>query len=326
MSPVQQLRQEINRAIATLRRRHGSTTDEAEKKEILNSIKALNRKLPVLNQAALLDAANVLAAATEVLEQAVAAARTGPFDGYLAAIEGHLSKLFALSGEMHARESLPAAPERGAGEPRRAAARGARARALVMPRGLAAPIASKDFESLRDEYQSWYDACAVRRGCEGNIAYYVKLLNRGRALYEEVGAALGGIPWEFIGIIHGMECGFNFAGHLHNGDPLTARTVQVPAGRPKSGQPPFTWRESAADALTMKGFHQVTDWSVPRMLYLLEKYNGFGYRMRAVPTPYLWSFSNLYEKGKFVADGKYDPDKVSKQCGAAVMLKAVRPG
>jgi lysozyme family protein len=59
------------------------------------------------------------------------------------------------------------------------------------------------------------------------------------------------------------------------------------------------------------------------MLYLLEKYNGLGYRMRGVPTPYLWSFSNLYEKGKFVQDGRYDPEAVSKQCGAALMLKAV---
>jgi lysozyme family protein len=42
-----------------------------------------------------------------------------------------------------------------------------------------------------------------------------------------------------------------------------------------------------------------------------------------VPTPYLWSFSSLYEKGKFVADGVFDPAAVSKQCGAAVMLKAV---
>jgi lysozyme family protein len=68
---------------------------------------------------------------------------------------------------------------------------------------------------------------------------------------------------------------------------------------------------------------QVTDWSVPHMLYLLEGYNGFGYRRRGLPTPYLWSFSNNYEKGKFVADGHYDPEAVSKQCGAALMLKAI---
>jgi lysozyme family protein len=163
----------------------------------------------------------------------------------------------------------------------------------------------------------------VRPGNEGNVAYYVKRLNQGRPTYEQVGADLNGIPWFFIGITHGMEGGFNFSAHLHNGDPLTARTVQVPAGRPRAGAPPFTWRQSAADAMTMKGFHQVTDWSTPHMLYLLERYNGLGYRVNGLPTPYLWSFSNLYEKGKFVADGQYDPQAVSKQCGAALMMKAV---
>ncbi len=124
-------------------------------------------------------------------------------------------------------------------------------------------------------------------------------------------------------MIHGMECGFNFAGHMHNGDPLTARTVHVPANRPAIGAPPFTWRQSAVDAMTLKGYHQVTDWSVPHMLWLLERYNGMGYRVRGRPTPYLWSFSNLYDKGKFVQDGHFDPDAVSKQCGGALMLKAV---
>jgi lysozyme family protein len=120
-----------------------------------------------------------------------------------------------------------------------------------------------------------------------------------------------------------MECGFDFSAHLHNGDPLTARTIQVPKGRPAAGTPPFTWRESAVDALTMKKLDRVQDWSAPSMLHLLERYNGLGYRKRGLPSPYLWSFSNHYEKGKFVKDGVYDPNAVSKQCGAAVMLRAV---
>jgi len=39
----------------------------------------------------------------------------------------------------------------------------------------------------------------------------------------------------------------SFKLHLHNGDPLTARTVNVPKGRPKTGQPPFAWGISAKD-------------------------------------------------------------------------------
>jgi len=57
-----------------------------------------------------------------------------------------------------------------------------------------------------------------------------------------------------------MECGFDFAGHLHNGDPLTDRTTHVPANRPINGTPLFSWQESAVDALTLEGFKQETDW------------------------------------------------------------------
>jgi lysozyme family protein len=131
------------------------------------------------------------------------------------------------------------------------------------------------------------------------------------------------MPWAFVGVIHGMECSFNFAGHLHNGDPLIHRTTHVPKNCPVNGTPPFSWQDSAVDALTLKGLNQETNWSIARMLYLLEKYNGFGYRFKQLPTPYLWSFSNLFSKGKFVADHKFDPEAPSKQCGAAVMLKSL---
>jgi lysozyme family protein len=53
----------------------------------------------------------------------------------------------------------------------------------------------------------------------------------------------------------------------------------------------------------------------------LELYNGWGYRKIGSVTPYLWSFSNLYVKGKFVRDGVLDPEVISKQTGAAVILK-----
>jgi peptidoglycan L-alanyl-D-glutamate endopeptidase CwlK len=55
--------------------------------------------------------------------------------------------------------------------------------------------------------------------------------------------------------------------------------------------------------------------------FKLEGFNGFGSRARGIHTPYLWSFSNHYAKGKFVRDEVFDPDAVSKQCGAAVILR-----
>ena len=69
------------------------------------------------------------------------------------------------------------------------------------------------------------------------------------------------------------------------------------------------------------------DWSLERTLFRFEMYNGFGTRARGINSPYLWSFSTHYEKGRFVADYRWDPNAVSDQCGAAVLLFAlVRSG
>lgn len=176
--------------------------------------------------------------------------------------------------------------------------------------------------ALKAEYAALFGACTVAPGHAAAVNAAVAALLRHRARYAALGNDLG-IPWHVIGIIHAMECSGRFDRHLHNGDPLTARTTRVPAGRPRQGQPPFTWEQSAADALAMKKLGPGTDWSLPGTLYQFERYNGFGYRRYhpEVPSPYLWSFSNHYARGKYVADGTWSATAVSKQCGAAVMLK-----
>ena len=72
-----------------------------------------------------------------------------------------------------------------------------------------------------------------------------------RLRYEKVAAATGA-PWWFSRIVHALEAGFNFNAHLHNGDPLTGSTVQVPNGRRKVWNPPNDWETSAMDAITYK--------------------------------------------------------------------------
>jgi lysozyme family protein len=177
-------------------------------------------------------------------------------------------------------------------------------------------------EALRKEYTSLFLSMQPDPAKTGIVSGIVKKIKANKAKYLSVQKELG-IPWFFVACIHNMESSLNFTRHLHNGDPLTARTKQVPSGRPKKGNPPFTWEESAIDALTYMGLHKWTDWSLPGMLYKLEEYNGFGYRRNHpnVLTPYLWSFSNHYTKGKYVADGKWSDSAISNQCGAVVILK-----
>ena len=154
------------------------------------------------------------------------------------------------------------------------------------------------------------------------------LANRKR--YEGI-QAINGCPWWCVGMIHMMEAGGKknpFAGHLHNGDPLTAKTVNVPKGRP-AGNPPFTWEQSALDAIAyMEGANRTWrrlkgKWDFESTLEKLEAYNGLGYKRMGVPSPYLWSYTDFYVSGKYVADNKYDPKAVSKQPGVCAMMKVM---
>jgi lysozyme family protein len=175
---------------------------------------------------------------------------------------------------------------------------------------------------MTTNYEHLYTIAVLRPDKIVEIDFAVCRIRSGQVRYEAVAAKIGnGIPWWFIGIIHVMEGGGKFTTHLHNGDPLSARTVNVPKGRPVKGQPPFTWEVSAEDAIRYMKYDKITDWSIASVLYLLEKYNGFGYMKKGLLSPYLWSYTNHYTKGKYSSDGKYDPLLVSKQPGAAAIMK-----
>lgn len=176
--------------------------------------------------------------------------------------------------------------------------------------------------TLRTEYESLFQSCVIRESRHDEVDAATKRLASVRNRYEAVSAATG-VPWHVVAVLHCMETGVDFTRHLHNGDPLTGRTRNVPANRPLSGTPPFKWEESAIDALQLKRLSADTDWSLAGTLYQLERFNGFGYRLRhpEVLSPYLWSFSHHYATGKFVRDGAFSPTAVSRQCGAAVLLR-----
>ena len=154
----------------------------------------------------------------------------------------------------------------------------------------------------------------------------ISAINKARIRYEEVSAS-SGVPWQVIGIIHQREGSGNFRTHLHNGDPLSARTVNVPKGRPLVWLPPSSWEASAHDALACDELIDLTWWAdVPTTLYRMERYNGLGYRAHGILSPYLWAGTNHYTSGKFTADGHFDPQAVDQQPGAVGILKMLNYG
>jgi lysozyme family protein len=174
---------------------------------------------------------------------------------------------------------------------------------------------------LEQEYQALYDSMQPAQARHAAIDALANRVISNRGRYEVVAQRVG-VPWQLVAVIHNMEASQNFTRHLHNGDKLTARTTHVPAGRPVAGHPPFTWEESAIDALKLKDLDEWRDWSIAGVLFKLEQYNGWGYRNHHadVKSPYLWSFCQHYTSGKYVSDGKWSQTAVSDQCGAAVLL------
>jgi len=180
-------------------------------------------------------------------------------------------------------------------------------------------------EALREEYRKTFETAAIRPGQAGAVKTLAgRILAPSRLERYQAVSRHTGVPGHVVGILHALEAGLDFTRHLHNGDPLAGRTVRVPKGRPANGQPPFAWEASAADALALAGLGDWTDWSVPGTAYALEGYNGFGYRRRNVPSPYLWSFTTAYVSGKYVADHAWSPTAVSRQCGGMTLLRAMR--
>lgn len=182
------------------------------------------------------------------------------------------------------------------------------------------------FEAAQQGYRNLWNKAKIRPEKRATVRGIAQRLASNRHRYEAVSQAVG-CPWWWVAITHQMESGARFTTHLHNGDPLSARTVHYPPGRPPSGKPPFTWEASALDALLSHKLDEIKTWSLERCLYEFERYNGWGY-LGKINSPYLWSYTDLYTKGKWkeVLRKKryvsvYDSELVSQQAGAVAILK-----
>lgn len=169
--------------------------------------------------------------------------------------------------------------------------------------------------------QRWGNALFTR---SSQINAQAAKIMANRPRYELVAKATG-VPWDVIGVIHYRESSGDFRGVLHNGQKIIGTgklTTLVPKGR----GPFSTWEEAAIDALANCHPHLARnkDWSIGTTLDKLEAYNGLGYRNKGLPSPYLWAGTNQYTKGKYVADGKFDPNHVDQQLGVAPILMKIR--
>lgn len=139
------------------------------------------------------------------------------------------------------------------------------------------------------------------------------------------------VPWWFIAIVSEREYGGppHWDKQLGQGDPLGHVSTHDPKGRgpflPHSLDvtPGFdAWTRCCLDALIECGpwAAKWTDWSIGGVLTLFEEYNGLGYANMGVPSAYVWSGSDQYISGKYVADHVYRASAIDVQEGCAPLL------
>ncbi len=185
------------------------------------------------------------------------------------------------------------------------------------------------FTDLKDEYQALFQSISIgaTHRSELNTAARRILNSDSRKRYQEV-QEITGVPWFVVGALHYREASLNFLGHLHNGDFLKIKTVQVPSNRPSGSWPPVpwnageAWKLSAVDAL--RDYRKLESWTVPQMLFMFESYNGWGYRNHpGFRSPYLWNYTQHYSRGGFPRDHQWSATYVSRQAGLASIIRAL---
>ena len=159
-------------------------------------------------------------------------------------------------------------------------------------------------EDYQDQYEQLFRDCQiVDAGKQQEVDNAIAAMQAPQARYAALADQVG-VPWYFVAVVHQREGSGNFSQSVRDGH-------RLPAG--------LSWEDDALAVMQEQcgGWH---NWSLPGLLYRLEAYNGFGYRQYQINSPYLWSFATCYTKGKFVADGRFDPDQVDEQPGTAVIL------
>lgn len=160
-----------------------------------------------------------------------------------------------------------------------------------------------------------------------DMEQFIKNWDQNKARYEKAAAA-SGVPAKLIATLHWRESTGDFGTYLHQGDPLGKKAVHEPSDIPLFKE----WEPAAEHALGLKASVQraykidakTTDEAA--LASYAERYNGTGYfDYHAMASPYVFSGTDQYQKGKYRSDGGagFDPNYKDTQLGVLPMLRRI---
>jgi lysozyme family protein len=184
-----------------------------------------------------------------------------------------------------------------------------------------------------------FHATAVRLSAPDARARYQGVTDRLTELIAAGETDLYPVPWWFIAVVSEREYGGppRWDRQLGQGDPLAAKSHNVPRdmGPYLKHDDDVTpghdaWTRCCLDVLInsapFAGKWKL--WTPGGVMTLWEEYNGLGYAAMGVPSAYVWSGTDQYVEGKYVADHVYRANVIDVQEGCApiiAMMMALDP-
>lgn len=200
---------------------------------------------------------------------------------------------------------------------------------------------TKNLSAMREDHEQNLSKLKILDSKLNQIKRFIDIAKQNQRKYELV-ADRTGIPWELIAALHYRESGMKFDTYLHNGQKLGKPTTMVPKGI-LFGE--GEWELAAIHALggqltpdelrgnqpkkyfqnirTSLGIDKNTQ-ELSKLFTFAEIYNGTGYRPKGVPTPYIYSGTNMYNGGLFYADNKFSADRSDRSVGVAALVIALK--
>jgi len=183
----------------------------------------------------------------------------------------------------------------------------------------ATAYSKQDYQDRTENYYlSLWNTMVIDQEILKPLNYTIGYMERNKARYQDAEVYCD-VDWRILATLHMMESSGDFSKQLINGEIWSNHTTRVPKGL----GPWPSWESSCVEAMEMFDFKNQP---LIETLINIEKYNGLGYIKAGIHSPYLWSGSQHYITGKYVADGVYKHTAVSKQIGAAIILKLLGYG
>ncbi len=171
------------------------------------------------------------------------------------------------------------------------------------------------YSEIWPRYAKYWDSMKIKPAQLAEFQREAKYAVANKAQYQQVEVATG-VPWAMIAVIHRREGSADFGTYLGNGQSLKRKTTIVPEGRG-----PFpNFLAGAIDACKVDGLTSVKDWRLEKQLFYCATFNGWGYELNGLPSPYVWGGTNIQKRGKFIRDHVLDRKVWDTQPGCAPLL------